>query len=146
MKFKSNRDSYFKLTILFLILFTSAISVWYASGIEPSGYWKFIPLLFLGYLGFHRYFRTSYELNKTHLICKRLFNKESIPLDRIHSIEYKDNYFFGSHPATAKTGLLISYQTTMHIYITPEQQDLFVERLLELNDEIVVKESKLSHA
>ena len=44
----------------------------------------------------------------------------------------------GFKPATARKGLIIKYDKFNDLYISPETNDLFINKILELNDQIKI--------
>lgn len=48
----------------------------------------------------------------------------------------------GLKPATARNGLIIKYNKFDEIYISPETNDTFVDKILELNGNIVITTHK----
>lgn len=141
MKFNSRKDWYFKtLNIAFLSIWVIFIcfGINY-SEFQLSDYLSLLPILIIACTVALKYKLTKYELTENLLICKSLFQKEIIPIDRIHNITPSNKFFIGSNPATAKSGLLIKHQTYREIYISPEDQDIFIERLLEMNGNIYIK-------
>lgn len=145
MTFKSKKDTYFKfLLISFSLLFISyPIYMVLLSDMDFSIFIKVLPVLAFTVLLYEVYFKTSFEISKGLLICKRIIVKEIIPIDRIHSITAHKTLIIGTHPATARTGLLLNYKTNKEIYITPENEDVFMERLLKFNPEIKIRTNGL---
>lgn len=145
MKFKNKIDLYFLFSLSLFIAGSSVFMLWDFITGNPFRISQIIPLPLLYFALFYKYFGTKYEIKENHLICYSLFAKEKITVNRIHSIAHQQRYFFGSHPATAKSGLLIKYQTVKKIYITPKNETLFIKKILELNANINVKDLSTEH-
>lgn len=119
MKFQSKKDTFYKLLVLSIALILNAFFVTDFIQSEDFSPWQLLPVLIINYIIFYTYLKTRYEIKDGNLICMNLYTKVSIPIDRIHSLTFQNKYLFGSHPATTKSGLLISYKTFQNTYITP---------------------------
>mgnify|MGYP000727505978 FL=1 len=80
--------------------------------------------------------QTNYKIKNSILIVKGLFINETIPIHRIHSITPKKKLIPNFKSSTAKSGLLLKYQTAYSIFITPKHQEEFIQELLNVNDNI----------
>lgn len=85
------------------------------------------------------YFDTSYELTETSLKYKSGLIRGSIPTEDIREVIKGKSLWSGIKPATARKGLIIKYKGFQEIYISPETNDSFVEKLLEFNKEIRIE-------
>ena len=80
--------------------------------------------------------RTSYELNKSHLIYRASFLTGSIELENINEIVVGKTMWMGLRIATARKGLIIKFGKYEEIYISPDSNKSFVEKLVELNPKV----------
>jgi hypothetical protein len=139
MKFKSRKDIIFQL----LVFGFSAVSVLiisfkvYQSGYENSqSFWSDAVLLLLSAFLLWLYFGTSYEINATEVSYKSGPLRGTIKISDITDITKGKTQWSGLKPATARRGLVIRYNQYDEIYISPETNDTFVNKLLELNPDI----------
>ncbi|MFD0931101.1 PH domain-containing protein [Psychroflexus salinarum] len=146
MKFKNKTDMYYT-TIAFgmvVILAVFIAIIIHQSKESDSGMSIYLPVInfiAISLLILQNYFKLSYDIKNSLLICHSNFVNEIIPISRIHSVTYENKYIFGLHPATAKSGLLLTYKTNEEIFVTPKDENLFIEKLLEFNSDIQVKEN-----
>ncbi|ASV30698.1 PH domain-containing protein [Maribacter cobaltidurans] len=141
MKFKSKKDTLFSVIIfgtnVFLIIVTIAGIL--KGEMEKGEYWSLIPVLgIVGFL-FWLYFGTNYELTKENGLIYRSgpFNGK-ISLERITEIIKGKTLWVGFRPATARKGLIIKYDKFNEIYISPKNNESFIEKILELNKTIKI--------
>lgn len=141
MKFKSKKDALFSVIIfgtnVFLIIVTIAGIL--KGEMEKGEYWSLIPVLgIVGFL-FWLYFGTNYELTKENGLIYRSgpFNGK-ISLERITEIIKGKTLWVGFRPATARKGLIIKYDKFNEIYISPKNNESFIEKILELNKTIKI--------
>ncbi len=87
------------------------------------------------------YFDTSYELTQTKLKYKCGFLKGSVVLEKINEIIVGKTLWAGIKPATAKNGLIIKYDKYNEIYISPDTNNLFIEKILEIKKTIKITRS-----
>jgi hypothetical protein len=141
MKFKSRKDILFQLLGFSIIGFFIGIILFriFSDGIENYNFmWTDIFMLtvagFLIWLGLG----TNYELTQTELKYKSGPIRGKIEIDKIHEIIKGKTLWSGLKPATARNGLIIKYEKYNEIYISPKTNDLFVKKILELNDKIKI--------
>jgi hypothetical protein len=84
------------------------------------------------------YFKTEYVLTASKLIYKSGPLRGSIEIHRIREIIKDKTLWSGLKPATARNGLIIKYDKFEEIYISPETNETFIKRILELNDKIKI--------
>jgi len=84
------------------------------------------------------YFDTSYELTKTKLKYRNGLNKGSIDIAKIPEILVGKTLYNGNKPALARNGLIIYTGKYDKIYISPETNELFIKKILELHDKIKI--------
>lgn len=79
------------------------------------------------------YFDTSYQLTKEHLIYKSGPIRGKINIADIREVEANKTLYVGIKPALARKGLIIKYNQYDEIYISPNTNESFIKKLLELN-------------
>ena len=84
------------------------------------------------------YFGTRYELTQTHLKYKSGPLRGSIQIDQITEIITNKTLWSGLKPATARKGMIVKYGNYDEIYISPETNDTFVKKILELKADIKI--------
>lgn len=141
MKFKSRKDTFFKLFIIIIIslLLTLTFVEIYFTGLDRpiSIFTTFLMLSFAGLL-LWSFFNTEYELTETQLRYRSGPIHGEIKIEEIKEIIKGKTLWSGLKPATAKNGLIIKYQKYEEIYISPKTNDSFVTRILELNENIKI--------
>ena len=141
MKFRAKKDILFQfitygLTILFLGFYLYRI---FSEGILN---YKFllsdlvmililIPLIWAQ-------FSTKYELTEKELIYQSGPIKGKIEVERIREIIKGKSLWVGLKPAIARKGLIIKYDKYDEIYISPESNEMFVNKIREINPKINV--------
>ena len=84
------------------------------------------------------YFGTEYELTKSELIYKSGPIKGKINIEEITEIKKNKTLWSGLKPATSRNGLIIKYRKFEEIYISPETNDIFINKILEINKSIKI--------
>ncbi|MGB0524221.1 MAG: PH domain-containing protein [Flammeovirgaceae bacterium] len=141
MKFKSRKDSLFQ-ALMFgcCALFGGIVlSRTIAQGtVDYEFIW--IDLLMLLVVGLLLWlnFGTGYELTQTELKYRSGPIRGKIEIKRIREIIKGKSLWSGLKPATARNGLIIKYDKYEEIYISPETNDTFVNKILELNNNIKI--------
>lgn len=143
MKFESKKDIFFSIIILGMNAFLIGITiVGIASGeMEKHEYWTIILISAVVGLLFWLYFGTNYELSKENGLVYRSgpFNGK-INIDRITEIIKGKTLWVGFRPATSRNGLIVKYDKYNEIYISPKTNELFIEKILELNEKVKITE------
>ena len=140
LKFKSRKDVFFQALILGTVGFCvrTIVTQGLATGLDK---WNYITinmlLLVCGFL-LWSYYGTYYELTQTHLKYNCGPVKGSIEVKKIREIVKGKTLWVGLKPATARKGLIIKYGKHDEIYISPETNDVFVSKIIELNETIKI--------
>lgn len=142
MKFKSKKDSLFSLVVLGACAFILVLTVVgvLKGEMDPDEYWT-LPIVIgvcLALLWF--YFGTYYELGKEGLVYRSGPIKGKISIDRITEIVIGKTLWVGFRPATSRNGLIVKYDTYNEIYISPQTNESFVKKILELKSDIKISE------
>ncbi len=85
---------------------------------------------------------TSYEITENKLLYRSGPVQGSIAISDIHEVVVGKTMWVGLKPATARNGLIVRYEKYSEIYISPDNNQLFVQELLKRNDAIVVSTHK----
>ncbi len=86
------------------------------------------------------YFQTNYSLSKEDGMtykCGPLSGK--IELNRIREIVKGKTLWVGFKPATSRKGLIVKYDKYEEIYISPESNESFIQKILELDSTIKIE-------
>ncbi len=144
MKFKSRSDIFFQ-SILYgaclLLLYVLYVNLFLVA-IELISYIMLAVLLpviifILGLLH-----GTSYELSTSFFSYKAAFLRGKIPLENIQELIVGETMWVGFKPATARNGIIIKYNKGREIYISPDSNETFVKKIIELNPQINIVDSK----
>jgi len=139
MKFKSRKDIFFRIfTLVFCGFFFGIIFVRIFFEGKYEFMWIDILLLLVGGLLLWLYFGTEYELTQSELKYKSGPLRGKIALEKISEIIKGKTMWTGIKPATAKNGLIIKYGKYNEIYISPNTNDTFVSKILELKNDIKI--------
>ncbi len=140
MKFESKKDILFSVLVFglngFLIWLT--VSGLISGKIEKNEYGVIILLMLVVIFLFWLYFGTSYKLSEEGLIYRSGPFHGKISLHRIREIVVGQTLWVGFRPATSNKGLIIKYNKYDEIYISPNTNEAFIKKILELNDEIKI--------
>jgi hypothetical protein len=145
MKFESKKDILFSSIILGVSVFLIGliISNVLNGKMETQGYWPFFPVFGIVGLLLWLYFGTTYELSKTDgLIYRHGPFKGKIKMENISEIVKGKTLWVGFRPATARRGLIIKYDKFNELYISPKTNEMFIEKILELNSAIKIVEGQ----
>lgn len=81
---------------------------------------------------------TYYVLNETDLIYRAAFLRGKIPLEDIKELTVGKSMWVGYKPATARNGIIVIYNETKRVYISPDSNESFVKKIKELNSDIKI--------
>ena len=141
MKFTSRKDVFFKLVILIItsVLLVLAFLEIYFVGVHTLVS-IFVAMLILSVAGFllWSFFDTYYELTQTELLYRSGPIHGRIKIKDIKEITKGKTLWSGLRPATARNGLIIKYLNYEEIYISPNTNDSFITKVLELNKSVKV--------
>ena len=143
MKFKSRKDTLFTTIILGLCVFMLVMTLIGFTGGEMKNGKIFSLILVLSVVGLllWLFFGTNYELTKKNgLVYRSGPIRGKISIDRITEIVKGRTLWVGLKPATARNGLIVKYDKYNEIYISPDTNELFVKKILELNEQIKITE------
>jgi hypothetical protein len=87
------------------------------------------------------YYTIYYEIQKEVLIISMFFYKTKIKISEIRSIKYSDSIVKPNFykPGCHHKGLEIIYHKYDDIFISPENRELFIAQLQEINPNIEIK-------
>lgn len=141
MQFASRKDGVFSVLVYginFCLLGLIAFQFYF----EFPNFWVaclvITPILFIVLLLFWMFYSTSYNLSDGSLYYKSGPIKGQIAINSITSIAVGETLWVGLKPATARKGLIIKYNRFDELYISPDSNTSFVQKIKELNPEIAV--------
>ncbi|ARN77675.1 hypothetical protein BST97_06505 [Nonlabens spongiae] len=144
MKFRSRKDAL--LYVLFLVIGVLAVLIfinfWNAPSLNRE---MLVPafalLLVLGLLLWIA-MGTSYEITENEMKYRSGPIKGAIAISDIHEVVVGKTMWVGLKPATARNGIIVRYEKFSEIYISPDNNQRFVDKLLKRNKAIVVTRHK----
>lgn len=144
MKFRSRKDAL--LYALFLVIGVLAVLIFINFWSAPSLNREmlvpaFALLLVLGLLLWIA-MGTSYEITENEMKYRSGPIKGAIAISDIHEVVVGKTMWVGLKPATARNGIIVRYEKYSEIYISPDNNQRFVDELLKHNDAIVVTRHK----
>lgn len=143
MKIKSRKDTLFTTIILGLCAFMLVMAIIGFTNSEVGNEKYFGLILVISVIGLliWLFFGTNYELTKQNgLVYRSGPIRGRISIDRITEIVKGRTLWVGLKPATARNGLIVKYDKYNEIYISPDTNELFIEKILELNEQIKITE------
>lgn len=140
IKFKSTKDVLFQALILGIVggCISLIVSVGLATGLDKSSYVTISLLLLVSAFLLWSYYGTYYELTQKQIKYNCGPIKGKIEIKEVRGVVKGKTLWVGLKPATARKGLIIKYGKFDEIYISPQTNDEFINRLLELNDAIKI--------
>ena len=140
IKFKSTKDVLFQALVLGIVggCISLIVSVGLATGLDKSSYVTISLLLLVSAFLLWSYYGTYYELTQKQIKYNCGPIKGKIEIKEIREVIKGKTLWVGLKPATARKGLIIKYGKFDEIYISPQTNDEFINRLLELNDAIKI--------
>jgi len=141
--FKSRKDPLFSISIIGIACFLIGIDVYSIILYQDMSLVKALSLsisLIVAGLILWMYFQTNYSLSKEDGIsykCGPL--KGKIELNRIREITKGKTLWVGLKPATSRKGLIVKYDKYEEIYISPETNESFIQKILELDGNIKIE-------
>lgn len=143
MKFHSRKDSLFigifigiSILMLYVVVLAFRESTSLTGQLIVVLTSALVPALFIWI-----YQSTYYEINEGMLHYHSGPLKGNVPISQINSIIRGKTLWVGIKPAMARKGLIINYEHFNEIYISPEQEALFLEMLMEQNPSIKIIEA-----
>jgi len=85
------------------------------------------------------YFTTRYTLNEDELFCKSFIFTKRISYENIQRIEQNRKIYAGLKLSLASKGIVIYYSNGFELFITPENEEEFIEDLRFKNQSIEIK-------
>lgn len=142
IKFSSRKDLLFTLAIFGTNIFILA-TVGYGiskGNITTPGYWV-VPLVLVVVIAlFWMFFGTFYQLSSEKLYYQCGPIRGTIALERIREIVKGRTLWVGFRPATSRKGLIIKFDKFNEIYISPQTNEAFIAKILELKPDIIISE------
>ncbi|MEN8929102.1 MAG: PH domain-containing protein [Flavobacteriales bacterium] len=142
MRFKSRQDILFQVIlygVCFILLYVLYQDLT-INKIDGNSYIAGVVLISLIGLVLWILHGTYYVLNKEELIYKAAILRGKIPLDSIDELIVGKSMWSGVKPATARNGIIVIYDKTKRVYISPDSNETFVKKIKELNSGIKIVE------
>ncbi len=118
------------LFVFFLYLGISIFSIIYDN--DYSVIWVFsIVLILLAFLFISIYKTTYFRLEEDYLFCRSLVFTKRIPYSSIRKVEKQKGIYAGIKFSTAWKGLVVHYNKYDELLISPENEELFLEKITE---------------
>ena len=118
------------LFVFFLYLGISIFSIIYDN--DYSVIWVFsIVLILLAFLFISIYKTTYFRLEEDYLFCRSLVFTKRIPYSSIRKVEKQKGVYAGIKFSTAWKGLVVHYNKYDELLISPENEELFLEKITE---------------
>ena len=140
MVFKSKIDWFFKGFILLFFGIGIIGDIFLIKSIENSREIVFFQVFFIGLAVFFYVLQrtTDYTFKLTDLYCRSAIFHKSLPYSSIRKIEVGTKFYAGLKFSTSLQGLIIHYNKFDNLFISPENQELFMEKLVALNPAITI--------
>jgi hypothetical protein len=87
---------------------------------------------------------TYYDIKEDQLLCKTLFFNKKLTIDSIRKIDVGNSLYAGMKMSLALKGIIIHFNKYDEIYISPENQEEFVQHLVKINPQIEIIGNKKS--
>jgi Protein of unknown function (DUF1200). len=142
MKFNSRKDLLFGSLIIGVVLLILTLIVFdiLSGKAGPINYFSLIISLGVIFFLLWMYFGTRYELAPDGLVYQCGPMRGRISYDRIREIVKGKTLWVGLKPATARKGLIVKFDRFDEIYISPDTNESFIEKILEKNPNIKISE------
>jgi hypothetical protein len=147
MVFKSKIDWFFKGFILLFLGIGIVGAVFLAKSNENGKDIVFFQVFFIGLAVFFYILKrtTNYTFKDDLLFCRSVIFHKSLPYSSIRKIEVGTKLYAGLKFSTSLQGLIIHYNKFDDLLISPENQELFIEKLVTLNPSItIIRKEKIS--
>lgn len=147
MVFKSKLDWFFKGFILFFFGLGIVGTIFLLKNNENSSDLVFFQVFFIGLAIFFYILSrtTNYTFKDDFLFCRSLIFHKSLPYSSIRKIEVGIKLYGGLKFSTSLHGLVIHYNKFDDLFISPENPELFIEKLVALNPTItIIRKVKIS--
>jgi len=141
MMFKSTKSRFFTILIVLTVIglaTLNAIQLFYLNeDIKSIIILQTICWLTISFL-LWIYFGTNYRVNNEDLFYRSGPIRGKIEISKIYEIVIGQQIIPILKPATGNNGLVIKYNQWDEIYISPNTNEKFIEKLLNVNDKVKV--------
>ena len=140
MVFKSKIDWFFKGFILLFFGLGIVGTIFLLKNNEDRNDLVFFQVFFIGLAFFFYVLKrtTNYTFKKDVLYCRSVIFHKSLPYSSIRKIEVGTKLYGGIKFSTSLRGLIIHYNKFDDLFISPENPELFIEKLVALNPSITI--------
>ncbi|WP_228235389.1 PH domain-containing protein [Allomuricauda sp. M10] len=142
MKFNSRKDILFSsiIAVVILLIMAPLVIDIFSNKMNSINYFSLAIVLGVTFFLLWMYFGTRYELAPDGLVYQCGPMRGKISYDRIREIEKGKTLWVGLKPATARKGLIVKFDRFDEIYISPDTNESFIEKILEKNPDIKISE------
>lgn len=146
MRYKSRVDWFFKSALaLILVSFVAGLIQMKVDNESTTSLVLFsivmsVVMLFL----FTLIPTTYYEIQEDHLYCRTSFFKKKLSINSIRKIDVGNSLYAGMKMSLALKGIIVYFNKYDEIYISPENQEEFVQQLVKINPQIELIGNKKS--
>ena len=147
MVFKSKIDWFFKGFILLFFGIGIVGAIFLAKSNDNGKDILFFQVFFIGIAFFFYILKqtTDYTFKKDVLYCRSAIFHKSLPYSSIRKIEVGTTLYAGLKFSTSLHGLIIHYNKFDDLFVSPENPELFMEKLIALNPSIIIiRKEKIS--
>lgn len=140
MVFKSKIDWFFKGFILLFFGLGIVGTIFLLKNNEDRNDLVFFQVFFTGLAIFFYALKqtTDYTFKQDVLYCRSVIFHKSLPYSSIRKIEIGTKLYGGLKFSTSLQGLVIHFNKFDDLFISPENPELFIEKLLVLNPDITI--------
>jgi len=140
MEFRSRKDSLIALIIVAVILLTLGIPTfqYLRVGWHSEMWLGLVNLPVVGLL-LWLWCDTGYRIDDTYIHYRSGPFRGRIEIASIRQVEPNKTRWVGFRPALARRGIVVNYNKYDEIYFSPDDNDAFVQALLNVRADIAVK-------
>ena len=147
MVFKSKIDWFFNGFILLFFGIGIVGAIFLAKSNDNGKDILFFQVFFIGIAIFFYILKqtTDFTFRQDVLYCRSLIFHKSLPYSSIRKIEVGTTLYAGLKFSTSLHGLIIHYNKFDDLFVSPENPELFMEKLIALNPSIIIiRKEKIS--
>ncbi|HCY46049.1 MAG TPA: hypothetical protein DHU89_05150 [Flavobacteriales bacterium] len=142
MKFKSRKDWLFLTVILGTIGLCAALVLGTVMNDEES-FWSVVVIAtvtgVVSWLLLSVLLSTSYSIDEDHVYYKAGPFKGKVEIQSIREIQVGKSMWTGLRVATAMNGLIIRHGQYNEVYISPDSNSSFIEKLKQVRSDLILK-------
>ena len=139
MEFQSRKDNLFAFIFIVVILLLLGMPVFQflQAGWTPDMWFLFVNLAVAAFL-LWLWYGTRYRIDDTHIHYRSGPFRGKIAIAAIREVQRDTTLWVGFRPALARKGIIVKYNKYNEIYFSPDNNDTFINSLLQVNAEISI--------